>query len=257
MGGNKSLREQQRQRKPGPQGAQPSSARSTKRPPFTSGPLGKNDAAERLAQRKGLPPLEIHLNLTELIELNNIIDLRGTGAIAKGDAFAKDQKRPQKVLAIVISLFSLLGKRVRIRLGTGANSSRYLMAAFAWGVDPDIGGVSAKGYTRSKMGHFNRMGNDQGKPVTGYIFEGVIGNWLIIYLGGKATNIDNLFATIITHELGHQLGLDHSKSPNDIMFGFGDGSRNNRIKWLQLAQMKALKFSDPEIETMKNLLNKP
>ena len=256
MGGPEKLREQKRKRIRVPQRVQPLPGRSATRPLSTPGPLGKNDAAELLAQPIGLPPLAIHLDLAEIVELNEIVEHARSGIIARGSGFARDQKRPQKVLAIVTSLFGPLGKRVAIHLGSGSKSQRFLKAAFAWGHDPDIGGVSAKGITRTRLGKFNRMGADQSKPVTGYIFEGVIGNWMIEYLGGKA-DINNLLGTIIAHELGHQLGLGHTKLAQDIMFGFGDGSRTGRTKWLQLAQKKALKFSQPQIATMKSLLSKP
>jgi hypothetical protein len=124
-------------------------------------------------------------------------------------------------------------------------------------MDPDIGGVSAKGISRSKLGNFNRMGDDQGKPVTAYIFEGVIGNWIVEYLGGKCSNIDNLFAAIISHELGHQLGLDHSNSIQNVMFNFRDGSKTERIKWLQSCEKNALKFDPNQINIMKSLLVRP
>lgn len=237
------------------QGVKPTSPGSVKKPSATPGPLGKNDAAELLAQPAKLPPLIIHLDLAELVELNEIIEHARSSLIKKGKPFAKDSKRPQTVLKIVKDLFGLLGKKIDLRLGSGFKSQRFLKTAFAWGHAPDIGGVSAKGRTRTRLGKFNRMGDDQNKPVTGYVFEGVIGNWIVEYLGGKA-NIDNLFGTIIAHELGHQLGLDHSKSAQDIMFDFGDGSRKDRTKWLQFAQKKALKFSKGQIATMKSMVTK-
>jgi hypothetical protein len=216
-----------------------------------------NDGAESLGQPKALPPLEIHLDLTELIELNVVVEHGRSGLIKKGQAFATDSKRPQKVLEIVSGLFSPLGTAIHICLGSGAKSDRFLKAAFSWGMDPDIGGVSAKGVSRTKLGNFNRMGDDQAKPVTAYIFEGVIGNWVVEYLGGKCSNIDNLFAAVIAHELGHQLGLDHNKAIGNIMFNFRDGSKTDRTKWLQSCEKKGVQFDQDQITTMQNLVMKP
>jgi hypothetical protein len=204
-----------------------------------------------------LPPLMIHLHLAELVELNEVIEHARSSLIKKGAPFAKDPKRPQTVLKIVKERFRPLGKAIDLRLGSGIKSQRFLKAAFAWGLDPDVGGVSAKGITRTRLGRFNRMAADQGTAVTGYVFEGVIGNWIVEYLGGRSSNINYLFGTVIAHELGHQLGLDHTKSVANMMFGFGEGSKTDRTKWLRLADKKALGFTVPQIKTMKILLPKP
>ena len=246
-----------RKRIPGPQVQKSKPAQVAVKPISTPGTMGINDAAASLSQAKTLPPLKVHLDLAELVELNEVIEHGRSGLIKKGKAFANDPKRPQKVLAIVTILFNPLGKVIHICLGSGAKSDRFLKAAFSWGMDPDIGGVSAKGISRSKLGNFNRMGDDQGQPVTAYIFEGVIGNWVVEYLGGKCSNVANLFAAITAHELGHQLGLDHSKSIQNVMFNFRDGSRAERTKWLQTCEKNELKFDPNQINTMKSLLVRP
>ena len=253
-GDTQRLLEKNRQRIPGPLRLKPLPIKAVSKPSTTPGTLGINDAAESLGRPMTSPPLEVHLDLNELVELNEVIEHGRSGLFKKGKAFANDPKRPQKVLAIVASIFSPLGKAIHICLGSGTKSDRLLKAAFSWGMDPDIGGVSAKGISRTKLGNFNRMGDDQGKPVTAYIFEGVIGNWIVEYLGGKCGNIDNLFAAIIAHELGHQLGLDHSDSIQNVMFNFRDGSRAERIKWLQSCEKNELKFDPNQINIMKSLL---
>jgi len=253
------IRAQARKRVPGPLGLAPADLGPGAKPLSSPGPLGKNDAAEAQAfgETALSQPFEIHLELSELVELNEVLQHSKSELIARGKGFARDPQRPQKVLSLVQGLFSPLGDGVRIRLGSAQPSHRFLKAAFAWGGDPDVGGVSAQGITRSRLGKFNRMGADQGQPVTGYIFEGVIGNWIVEYLGGTATDINSLFAVIIAHELGHQLGLGHTNSPADMLFAFGEGSRQERIKWLEQAQKRALKFSRPQVATMQVLLSKP
>ena len=202
-------------------------------------------------------PLIVHLDLSELAELNTVLEHARSGMIARGAAFDKNPKRVQKILALVQGLFKPLGASVQIKLGNGTGSQRFLMAAFAWGHDPDVGGVSAQGLSRSKLGKFNKMTADQSKPVTGYIFEGVIGNWMVDYLGGKAANLNHVFATICAHELGHQLGLGHETSQNDIMFEFGGRTRGHKMTWLQKAERLSLQFSKPQIVTMQKLLATP
>jgi len=213
-------------------------------------------ALETSAFAGGLPPLEIHLDLGELVELNEVVQHKSSGLIKKGDGFAKDPARPAKVLAVVTRLFAALGKAVRLSLGSGTGSQRFLKAAYSWGMDPDIGGVSAKGISRTKMGPFNRMGDDRSKPVTAYVFEGVVGNWIVEYLGGSC-NIDNLLATIIAHEFGHQLGLDHSPSTGNIMFNFRDGSKADRSTWLGAGSKASAVFDASQVRVMRQLLLKP
>jgi hypothetical protein len=255
-GDTQRLLEKNRKRIPGPLRLKPLPIKPVSKPSTTPGTLGINDAAESIGRPKTFPPLEVHLDLIELVELNEVIEHGRSGLIKKGKAFANDPKRPQMVLAIVASLFSPLGKAIHICLGSGAKSDRFLKAAFSWGMDPDIGGASAKGISRSKLGNFNRMGDDQGKPVTAYIFEGVIGNWIVEYLGGKCSNVANLFAAITAHELGHQLGLDHIQSIQNVMFNFRDGSRADRTKWLQSCEKNELTFEPNQINAMKTLLLK-
>ena len=149
----------------GPLRPKPLPIKPVSKPSTTPGTLGINDAAETLGRPKTFPPLEVRLDLTELVELNEVIEHGRSGLMKKGNAFANDPKRLQKVLGIVTSLFSPLGKAIHICLGSGTKSDRFLKAAFSWGMDPDIGGVSAKGISRTKLGNFNRMGEDQGKSV--------------------------------------------------------------------------------------------
>ncbi len=125
-----------------------------------------------------MPPT-IHLELSELGTLDTVKQHKGSGLIGRGDPFSTDATRPTKILEVVRSLFLPLGEAVTIRLGDGTGSDRFLKADFAWNGDPDIGGVSAQGLGRTKLGPFNRRAVDQNRPVTGYIFEGAIGSWIV------------------------------------------------------------------------------
>jgi Matrixin len=174
---------------------------------------------------KDLPPLVIHLDLGEFLELNTVVEHASSGLIARGDVFNKDPGRDGKILKVVEQFFQPLAGSLTIKLGDGTGSDRFLKATFAWGNNPEIGGMSAQGLTRSKLGKFSRRAADTGKPVTGYVFEGVIGNWIMDYLGSKPVNVDNIFGTVIAHELGHQLGLDHEKASDNVMFVFTEESR--------------------------------
>jgi hypothetical protein len=206
---------------------------------------------------KDLPPLVIHLDLAEFIELNEVIEHASSGIIARGDAFHKDPGRDAKILKVIEKLFAPLGTAVTIKLGDGTGSDRLLKAAFAWGSDPEIGGMSAQGLSRTKLDKFSRMAADTGKPVTGYVFEGVIGNWILDYLGAKPVDVNSIFATVIAHELGHQLGLDHVKASDDVMFVFSGEPRGKQIDWLRRGERGGLAFSDAQIKAMQTLLATP
>jgi hypothetical protein len=231
------------------------SARIAMPPPAADGVPVPAAALEMSALAGSLPPLVIHLDLGELIELNEVVQHQKSGLIKKGQGFAKDPARPAKVLGGVTRLFKGLGNAVRVSLGDGSGSQRFLKAAFTWGMDPDVGGVSAKGISRTKMGPFNRMGDDQSRPVTAYVFEGVVGNWVVEYLGGSC-NIDNLLATVVAHELGHQLGLDHSQSTGNTMFNFRDASTADRRRWLETGSKATATFDAGQVRVMLQLLQK-
>ncbi len=183
--------------------------------------------------------------------------MRLRGLIKRGDVFHKDPGRDGKILKVVEKMFQPLAASLTIKLGDGTGSNRFLKATFAWGNDPEIGGMSAQGLSRSKLDKFSRMAADTGKPVTGYVFEGVIGNWILEYLGSEPMNVNNIFGTVIAHELGHQLGLDHQKTADDVMFVFSGEARGKQINWLRLGERNALKFTDPQIKTMQTLLATP
>ncbi len=201
-------------------------------------------------------PFLIHLNLAEIVELNEVIEHGRSGIIRKGAVFNKDPKRPERVLSLIRRHLAPL-KQVSMELGLGAKSDRYLVARFAWGVDPDIGGVSAPGISRSKMGSFNKMGEDQGSRVTAYMFEGVVGRWIVDYLGGTAVNVDNLFAWTCTHELGHNLGLRHHDSPRNIMYSISGRKKEAVVKFLWSVSKGHVAFDAKQIKTMQELLGRP
>lgn len=198
----------------------------------------------------------IHINLDEIVELNEVIEHGRSGIIKKGPVFHTDRKRPARVLTIIRQHLALL-KGLKIELGSGAKSDRYLLARFAWGVDPDIGGVSAKGMTRSKLGPFKRMGEDRGSRVTAYMFEGVVGRWIVDYLGATKVNADRLFAWACTHELGHNLGLGHHDSPKNIMYSISGREKSVIAAFLRGVSNGAVAFEAKQIKKMQNLLALP
>jgi hypothetical protein len=69
--------------------------------------------------------------------------------------------------------------------------------------------------------------------------------------------IENILGTVIAHELGHQLGLDHEKAADDIMFVFSEEPRGKQINWLRLAERDGLSFSAAQIKKMQTLLATP
>ncbi len=253
-----------RQRVPGPTGVSIpplAGSNSLRGIPVPGGPAPAPSQTTRPANvgagSAPLPPFLIHLSLAELAKLEVVEQHGRSGLIRRGAVFNTDPKRPRNVLTIVQAHFAGLGKGVMIRAGSGGGSDRFLKADFAWGQDPDVGGVSAQGITRTKLGRFNKKGADQGLPVTGYVFEGVIGRWIVDYMGGAGVNVDCLFATVVAHELGHQLGLPHEPLVTDLMFGFGGGGKKDRVAWLWGASKGTLVFSKTQVGTMRGLLAKP
>jgi hypothetical protein len=176
--------------------------------------------------------------------------------VAKGSVFHRDSKRPDRILALVRKRFALV-KGLKIEAGSGAGSDRYLIARFAWGGDPDVGGVSAQGFSRSKMGSFNQMGADHGSKVTAYVFEGVVGRWISDYLGSVKVNVDNLFAWVCCHELGHNLGLKHHSSNTNVMYTFSGKGKSVTKSFLTAVSQGGTSFTLEQIQTMQALLSRP
>ncbi|WP_144300039.1 matrixin family metalloprotease [Elioraea rosea] len=202
-------------------------------------------------------PLTIHLELSELATIETVKQHAASGLIGRGDPISADANRAAKIVEIVRSLFLPLGEAVTIRLGDGTGSDRFLKADFAWNGDPDIGGVSAQGLGRTKLGKFNRRAVDQNRPVTGYIFEGAIGGWIVDLLGATVIRANNVFATFIAHELGHQLGLGHEAAKDNIMFVWADMPVADRQQYLRLANDVKLAFTEKQVAAMKATIAAP
>lgn len=232
-------------------------------------------------RKKGRSPFVIELDLNELITLEDVgegkVPIRGT--LRSADVFVKagvlvtDKDRPKRILAIVQKLFSPLKGEVSIQLDTPGKSDRLLKARFGWPVmdssgkpkvskrhgpmyDPGFVGAGARGFARSRLEKFKPVKGDEKQGVTAYVFEGAIAVLIKDYFPGKV-NVDNIFATSIAHELGHNLGLPHGASPSDIMFVFAGRSEADRKKWLFAAEKNLLKFdAKTQVPKMRNTIRK-
>jgi hypothetical protein len=55
-------------------------------------------------------------------------------------------------------------------------------------------------------------------------------------LGSSRVEVDNIFAAMIAHEIGHNRGLEHEHSPAGLVFAYEDVGPIERRMWLQSAQ---------------------
>ena len=227
--------------------------------------------------------LVIHLDLAELIEIQEprIGPVRRSGSLesvdvmVKGPVIAKDLDRPKKVLTVVRKLFSPLADVIAIELSDGsAAAGRLLKTHFGWPMintagepqvskkhgqfyDPYYVGAGATSTSRSKLEAFKPIKGDPSKGVTAYVFEGAIGVAVMEHFEPGKANVDNIFAAAIAHELGHNLGLPHGKSPADIMFVYANEDERDQKKWMMAASENKLAFNATQLASMRTLLRKP
>ena len=231
--------------------------------------------------KSGHPSLLIHLDLKDLIEIDQPMQgkVQRSGLLGKVDVFVKgavlqkDIDRPKKILTIVQKIFAPLANVIKIELDTPEGSDRLLRVHFGWPLvnkagkpqvstkhgqfyNPSYVGAGAIGRSRTRLDKFKPAKGDANKGVTAYVFEGAIGVVIMDFFGGKV-NVDNLFATAIAHELGHNLGLTHSQSPSDMMFVYAGKSEKDQKRWMIAAEKNALKFNAQQITSIRKLVRTP
>ena len=224
--------------------------------------------------------LLVHLNLDEIVALNPPVGVEGEqkrikppyegiqkeirkGVLAQ-PSLARDPNRPQKVLAIVREKFQALAQDIEIRLGNGAGADRCIKARWAFGIHPRRCGVSAQATGRMKPKYvpsnfFEARFEDDEKDVTGYVFEGAIlaeAELLLPEEKKEKFDFNSIVATVIAHELGHNLGLIHTCSPHDIMYGykseeFRDKPNDQQKLWISRAEQNKLTFKHIEVRQMQ------
>jgi hypothetical protein len=193
-------------------------------------------------------PIDVTLNLQELVKLEELIEHRASGLIKQGAVFDRDPKRPARIAVLVARMFKGI-PGLHFKLGTSATGGHYLVALFARGGNPDLLGrakVPGSKWTPAR-GH---------SKATAHIYEGAIGNELVELLGGRA-DFDNVFASIVAHEIGHNLGLEHEHSPTGVMYAYEEASREQRKTWLQNASKGVLQLRAWQIEKIKLSLESP
>ncbi|NIN01419.1 MAG: matrixin family metalloprotease [candidate division Zixibacteria bacterium] len=208
-------------------------------------------------RRKLTPPINIDLNLEELIRLEEILEHKASGLIKKGPGvLSQNANRPKNVLSLVHKKFKRLEPHVNFRLSRRGGGDRYLISSFSRGMDPELMGRAALGLSRTKTERF-RPDLPKHRGVTAYIYEGAIGNQILELLGSQAIDISNIFASMIAHEVGHNLGLEHDYTPKSIMFDFGGASDHQKKIWLQYAAKDELEFRGWQIVRMKLIITGP
>lgn len=229
--------------------------------PITPATVGINDAFDitKVNYATTIAPLIIHLDLGDLIELNQINEKARSGLISPGEPFAKNPKRPELILKIVKSKFSPLGKKVSILLGKGSNANRFLKVRYAFHGSTRYCGNAAQASSRTKLQRFRPI-DPADKGVTAYVYEGAVSNEIMEHLKGvslKVSDIENIFATAICHELGHNLGLEHVKSINNFMFDYWSKGEAGKKNWLMVATKGSINFTSAQIQRMSTVLAKP
>jgi hypothetical protein len=193
--------------------------------------------------------LDITLNPEELVSLENVIQHEASGLINPGPVFNRDPGRPAKVLNLVRGKFTAVNAHLNFRLGAGGGR-RHLLATFSRNSEPQLPGRAAqwgqggptKPFTPDRPGH---------KGVTAYIYEGAIGNEIVELLGSSRVDVDSIFAALIAHEIGHNLGLEHEYSPAGLMFAYEDASTMERRTWPQSASAGRLGFKPWQLEKIR------
>lgn len=229
------------------------------RPGRPPGPTQQKDPSAPERWYADATPLLIHLDLAELVELNELLEDRTSGLLKAGPVFNTNEDRPLEVLELVRGLFFGLSKYVRIELGSGAGAGRFLRALFLWAPDQgEMAGASAEGLTRTTLSKKWQLKDPvRDRDVTAYIFEGAIGSFIETHLAGVPVKISNIFAVFAAHELGHNLGLTHELAPNDIMFVYDDRPATDQKQWLEAASAGKLRFTGGQVVKMLELLERP
>ena len=117
--------------------------------------------------------------------------------------------------------------------------------------------------TADKTVPFTPNSKDASQNVSGYIFEGPILAQIEMHLlPDKAKiNIDNIIASAVAHELGHNLGLGPAYTPFDIMYVYASDSRtgepnSQQKQWMILAEQNKLRFKPHEFQKIRLVLDK-
>jgi hypothetical protein len=200
----------------------------------------------------------VHLDLEEIVSIEHPVMLgsrnsnRTFGISGKGEVYDSDKLRPTRVLGRVAAKYKALADLVEIKLGKGKGASRLLKASYAVGSSDKQVGRAAQALSRKKGEKFTAdNAADKKNRVSGYVYEGA----LLVQMSEhvveefKGTHIENVFATSLAHELGHNLGLEHNhKDPTDIMFVYAGRSDAEIRQWMKAAAADELKFKPSQIE---------